>query len=56
MNKIMGFASGFVLVIAGTAITFSQWENLAILIRAFAGPVIAVAGLVVLFVFSSKKK
>ena len=50
------FALGFLLAIWGMALTLSQWDNLALIVKACAGPVLAVAGCVVLFAASMKKK
>ncbi|MDO8675723.1 MAG: hypothetical protein Q7K71_06395 [Candidatus Omnitrophota bacterium] len=56
MKKILLSGFGFLLVIGGMALTLAQWEILAMVIRACAGPVLAVAGLVILFAASSQKQ
>ena len=55
MKNVALFAAGLALVIAGMALTLSQWDILAQMGKACAGPVLAVAGLVVLFSVSAKK-
>ena len=44
------------LVIGGMALTLAQWDILALVVKACAGPVLAVAGLVILFAVSSQKQ
>ncbi len=55
MKTIALFAFGILLVTGGMALTLGQWDMLAALVKACAGPVLAVAGLVVLFAASTKK-
>ena len=47
---------GFLLVIGGMALTLAQWDILVMVVKACAGPVMAVAGLVILFAASSQKQ
>ena len=47
---------GVLLVVSGMALTLGQWDMLAAVIKACAGPVLAVAGLIVLFAASAKKQ
>ena len=53
MKKVALFAAGLGLVIAGMTLTLSQWDILAQMVKACAGPVLAVAGLVILFSVST---
>ncbi len=56
MKKMLLSGLGFLLVIGGMALTLAQWDILAMVVKACIGPVLAVAGLVVLFAVSSKKQ
>ena len=56
MKKILLSALGALLVTGGMALTLGQWDMLAAIVKACAGPVLAVAGLVVLFAASTKKQ
>ena len=56
MKTIVLSVLGVLLVIGGMALTLGQWDMLAAVIKACAGPVLAVAGLVVLFAASTKKQ
>ncbi len=56
MKNVLLSALGFLLVIGGMALTLAQWDILAMVVKACIGPVLAVAGLVVLFAVSSKKQ
>ena len=44
------------MVIGGMALTLAQWATLTEVVKAFIGPVLAVAGLVLLFSASTKNK
>lgn len=55
-------AQGIVLLIVGFALTtfgitlvLQQWENLVLVFKAVVGPVLAVAGLVIMFASSIKQ-
>jgi len=56
MKNALQSALGFLLVIGGMALTMAQWDILVLVVKACAGPVLAVAGLVVLFAVSSQKQ
>jgi hypothetical protein len=56
MKNILLSALGFLLVIGGMALILAQWDILVLVVKACAGPVLAVAGLVILFAVSSKKQ
>ena len=56
MKTIALSAFGVLFIISGMALTLGQWDMLAAVIKACAGPVLAVAGLVVLFAASTKKQ
>ena len=56
MKTISLSAFGVLLVVSGMALTLGQWDMLAAIVKACAGPVLAVAGLVVLFAASTKKQ
>ena len=47
---------GILFVTGGMALTLGQWDMLAAVVKACAGPILAVAGLVVLFAASTKKQ
>ena len=47
-KKILFFTLGFVLVIIGITLTLRDWLFLVMLFRGVFGPVLAIAGLVVL--------
>ena len=56
MKRIVLFAIGLTLVVGGMALTLSQWATLTEVVKAFAGPFLAVAGLVLLFSVSIKDR
>ena len=56
MKTVALFVLGLVLVTAGMALTLAQWDNLAMIVKACAGPVLAVAGCVAMFAASVKKQ
>jgi len=56
MKKALLSGIGFLLVIAGMALTLAQWDILVLVVKACAGPVLAVAGLVVLFAVCAQKQ
>ncbi len=56
MKKLLLSGIGFLLVIGGMALTLAQWDILAMVVKACAGPVLAVAGLVVLFAVCAQKQ
>lgn len=43
------FITGFCLVIFGITLVLQQWEAIVIAFKALVGPLLAVAGLVILF-------
>jgi hypothetical protein len=47
-KKVLFFVGGFVLVIAGVALTLRDWLFVQLVFRGVIGPVLAVAGMVVL--------
>jgi hypothetical protein len=51
-RKVIFFISGFVLTTLGITLVFQQWEAIILVFKAFIGPVMAVAGLVLLFASS----
>jgi hypothetical protein len=48
-RKVTVFLTGFFLTILGITLVLQQWEAVVLVFKAFIGPVLAVAGLVVLF-------
>jgi hypothetical protein len=46
------FIAGFILTILGITLVLQQWEAVVLVFKAFIGPILAVAGLVVLFASS----
>ena len=47
--KTVIFIMGFALTILGITLVLQQWEAVVLVFKAFIGPVLAVAGLVILF-------
>ena len=54
MRKIVVFIIGFILTTLGITVVLQQWENVVLVFKAFIGPILAVAGLVVLFASTLK--
>ena len=48
-RKVIVFIVGFVITILGITLVLQQWEAVVLVFKAFIGPVLAVAGLVILF-------
>ena len=48
-RKVMVFIAGFILTTLGITLTLQQWESVVLVFKAFIGPILAVAGLVILF-------
>jgi len=48
-RKAVVFIAGFILTILGITLVLQQWQAVVLVFKAFIGPVLAVAGLVVLF-------
>ena len=55
MNKILIFLTGFVLVAAGMGMVLKNWVVLADMVKASAGVLIALTGVVMMFAASIKK-
>ena len=53
-RKVMGFIAGFILTTLGITLVLQQWESVVLAFKAFIGPVLAVAGLVILFASTLK--
>ncbi len=51
-HKAIVFIAGFFLTVLGITLVFQQWESVVLMFKAFIGPILAVAGLVVLFASS----
>jgi len=47
--------TGFLLTILGITLVLQQWDAVVMVFKAFIGPVLAVAGLVVLFASTLKQ-
>jgi hypothetical protein len=43
------FIVGFILTTLGITLVLQQWESVVLVFKAFIGPILAVAGLVILF-------
>ncbi len=56
MKKMFLSGLGFLLVIGGMALTLAQWDILVLIVKACAGPVLAVVGLVILFAVCAQKQ
>jgi len=52
--KVVAFFIGFVMTVLGITLVLQQWEAVVLVFKAFVGPILAVAGLVVLFAASFK--
>jgi hypothetical protein len=48
-RKITTFILGFVLTALGVTLVLQQWNAIVLVFKAFIGPCLAVAGLVILF-------
>ena len=48
-RKAVVFLVGFMLTILGITLALQQWDAVVLVFKAFIGPALAVAGLVVLF-------
>jgi hypothetical protein len=55
MPKVAVFITGFILTILGITVVIQQWEPVVLVFKAFIGPVLAVAGLVILFASTLKR-
>jgi hypothetical protein len=53
-RKVIVFLVGFILTILGITMVFQQWEAVVLVFKAFIGPILAVAGLVILFASTLK--
>ncbi len=51
-KKFGGFLAGFILLIAGITCVLGWWPYLVVVFKGAAGPVLALAGIVVLYVVS----
>jgi len=54
VRKTVVFIAGFSLTILGITLVLQQWEEVVLVFKAFIGPLLAVAGLVILFASSLK--
>ena len=52
LRKAIIFLIGFFLTILGITLVLQQWEAVVLVFKAFIGPLLAVAGLVILFATS----
>jgi hypothetical protein len=48
-RRVNIFIAGFILTTLGITLVLQQWEAVVLVFKAFIGPVLAVAGLVILF-------
>ncbi len=55
MNKMVLFLCGFVLMVAGIILVLRDWPSLVIVFKGVSGPLLAVAGMVMLFASSLNK-
>ena len=55
VRKVIIFILGFLLTTLGITIVLQQWEAVVLVFKAFIGPILAVAGLVVLFLSTLKQ-
>ena len=53
-RNVIVFIIGFLLTILGITLVLQQWEAVVLVFKAFIGPILAVAGLVVLFASTLK--
>jgi hypothetical protein len=51
-RRVLLFVTGLCLTILGITIVLQQWESVVTVFKAFMGPALAVAGLVILFASS----
>ncbi len=51
-RKAIVFIAGFVLTTLGIVLVLQQWEAVVLVFKAFIGPILAIAGLVILFASS----
>lgn len=49
------FVLGFALTVLGTTVVLQQWESVVLAFKAVIGPVMAVAGLVIMFAAGIKR-
>ena len=56
MKNVLLSGIGFSLIIGGMALTLAQWDILVLIVKACAGPVLAVVGLVILFAVCAQKQ
>jgi len=54
-RKLIIFVIGFILTTLGVTVVLQQWEAVVLVFKAFIGPILAVAGLVVLFLSTLKQ-
>ena len=48
-RRVNIFIAGFILTTLGITLVLQQWEAVVLVFKAFIGPILAVAGLVILF-------
>ena len=48
-RKAIIFIAGFILTTLGITLVLQQWQAVVLVFKAFIGPVLALAGLVILF-------
>ncbi len=53
-RRLILFLAGFILTILGVTVVLQQWEAVLTVFKAFIGPVLTVAGLVILFASNIK--
>ncbi len=53
-RKGLVFITGFIVTILGITLVLQQWEAVVLVFKAFVGPILAVAGLVILFASTLK--
>ncbi len=56
LYKVILGILGFLFIIIGMAITLRHWHDFALVFQVFAGPVIAIVGLVMMFSASMKNR
>jgi hypothetical protein len=54
-RKALAFIAGFALTILGITLVLQQWEAVVLVFKAFIGPLLAVAGIVILFASTLKR-
>ena len=55
MSKVFLFIGGFLLIALGLGIVIKNWDVLAAMVKAAAGVVLALVGLVMMFAASFRK-